>query len=213
MRRGSFRPTRAARSRSPGDRTPASRARSTRCVGRKGLARTSRTPGATRLINFFELDARTPARRPAGLRLCGGAGRAAPALGRARRDLLRFAREPEGGHRRHGRAASADARTTARCSSWRSGTACRCTCSSPRPTSSAGARHAQPCTRSSATSRGRRPCSSFRRCRGRAWPRLARDWMRCSGPAKKKPRLAQRSQPGKTNPVLGDDRVAPNPGR
>ena len=25
-------------------------------VGRKGLARTSRTPGATRLINFFELD-------------------------------------------------------------------------------------------------------------------------------------------------------------
>ncbi len=29
-------------------------------VGRKGLARTSRTPGATRLINFFEL---TPARR------------------------------------------------------------------------------------------------------------------------------------------------------
>ena len=30
---------------------------------------------------------------------------------------------------------------------------------------------------------------------------------------KKKPRLAQRSQPGKTNPVLGDDRVTPNPGR
>jgi GTP-binding protein len=29
-------------------------------VGRKGLARTSRTPGATRLINFFELD---PGRR------------------------------------------------------------------------------------------------------------------------------------------------------
>jgi GTP-binding protein len=29
-------------------------------VGRKGLARTSRTPGATRLINFFEL---TPGRR------------------------------------------------------------------------------------------------------------------------------------------------------
>ena len=33
------------------------------------------------------------------------------------------------------------------------------------------------------------------------------------GPGKKKPRLTQRSQPGKTNPVLGDDRVTPNPGR
>ena len=66
-------------------------------VGRKGLARTSRTPGATRLINFFEL---TPGRRLVdlpGLRLRGGEGRSASALGCTGRVLLRLPRKPSRG--------------------------------------------------------------------------------------------------------------------
>ena len=50
---------------------------------RKGLARTSKSPGATRLLNFFELEAGPPAGRPAGLRLRQGLGRHARPLGHA----------------------------------------------------------------------------------------------------------------------------------
>ena len=51
-------------------------------------------------------------------------------------------------------------------------------------------------------SRCRPPRSSSRHCRGTAWRPRVEGWMRFPGPGKK-PRLTQRSQPGKTNPVLG----------
>ena len=41
-------------------------------TGRRMLARTSNTPGRTRQLNFFALERRADAGRPAGLRLCRG---------------------------------------------------------------------------------------------------------------------------------------------
>jgi GTP-binding protein len=44
------------KSHSPGVRIPASRARSMPFLVRNGLARASKTPGRTRLLNFFEIE-------------------------------------------------------------------------------------------------------------------------------------------------------------
>ena len=181
-------------------------------VGRKGLARTSRTPGATRLINFFEL---TPGRRLVDL---PGYGFAA-----VRGDLRRhwgalvesyFAsraslkgvivvmdvRRPLTPHDRSMLELAL-------------GYGLRVHVLLTKADKLGRGARVLLCRRCSATSRCRPPRSSSRHCRGTAWRPRVQGWMRFSGPGKKKPRLTQRSQPGKTNPVLGDDRVVPNPGR
>ena len=56
-------------------------------TGRRHLARTSRTPGRTRLINFFELDERRRLVDLPGLRLRQGAPLDEPGVGRSRRKI------------------------------------------------------------------------------------------------------------------------------
>ena len=80
-----------ARWRSRGGRTRASRAPSTRSPGRRHLARTSRTPGRTRLVNFFELDEERRLGRSARLRLRPGPPIDEPRMGCARRQVPRIA--------------------------------------------------------------------------------------------------------------------------
>ncbi len=107
-------------------------------VQRKGLAKTSKTPGATRLINFFEIE---PGRRLVDLPGYGFAavpGDDAPALGRADRGLFPAARVPARGDRRHGRPPPAHGARPDDAEPRPAHGPCPSTSCSPRPTSSVG---------------------------------------------------------------------------